>query len=707
MLVDTDVRAGTTNRGNGDGPGKGSILTESQIVSKVAAKAKEATGWYDSRLSKERLRVLEYYNGTLPRKAHMGSSSYVATDVFDSVQMMKAQLLEVFAGGDDIVQFDPDQDMGVADCRAATAYARYVIFEQNPGFKVFHHVMHDGLTARAGVAKVYWDERKEHVDEEFQDLDHNAAMALAAQDDVEEFDAEQDPKTGLYKGRLIRTIDRSQVRIDPLAPEEFLIEPRCVEMKLSGYTAHRSLKAKNELLDMGFDPEKVRRVHYDDARGLDLSPEVLARNAPVETVQALQNPIQPDTEKIMLYEEYVRIKIDPKKGVRLYKIMRADATIFEYEEVEKVPFIPYIPLPVPHIFYGDNYAARVIPYQNAQTVLIRSVLDHASITTNPRWAVVKGGLLNPREMIDNRLGGIVNVSRPDSVAALQVPNLNPFIFEIVQKLGENKENSTGISALSQGLNKDAISKQNSAGLVDNLVQLSSQRQKIIARQFAYGFLVPLMLEVMRLVCMHEKKPKIIQVAGQPINVTPEQWTERTTCTVSMHLGYGEKDQALQKMQLMYQGLSQDPVMGPGFGYPQRYMFWHDAGKLAGINTSPYLLPPQQVKPPQPDPLKVAEVQAKTVASQAQMLTAQTTAEKDKRLAAVDAAKISQGQQQIVIDAMEHDRTHTRQDLETANNINVSQREIALEEEMRPQELQAQKEAKAAMAKAAAKRPKAA
>jgi hypothetical protein len=666
------------------------VLSETEIVSKVASKAKEATGWYDSRLSKERLRVLEYYNGSLPRKAHMGSSSYVATDVFDSVQMMKAQLLEVFAGGDDIVQFDPDQDMNTAACRAATAYARYVIFEQNPGFKVFHHVAHDGLTARAGVAKVYWEEKKEHVDEEFEDLDRHSAMALAAQEDIEEFEAEEDEKTGLYKGRLVRTSDRSQVRIDPLAPEEFLIEPRAVTLHNAGYCAHRSLKAKNDLLDMGFDPEKVRRVHYDDARGLDLSPEVLARNAPVETVQALQNPIQPDTEKIMLYEEYVRMKIDPKKGVRLYKIMRADSTIFEYEEVTKAPFFPYIPLPVPHIFYGDNFAARVIPYQNAQTVLIRSVLDHASITTNPRWAVVKGGLLNPREMIDNRLGGIVNVSRPDSVSALQVPSLNPFIFEIVQKLGENKENSTGISALSQGLNKDAISKQNSAGLVDNLVQLSSQRQKIIARQFAYGFLVPLMLEVMRLVVMHEKKPKILQVAGEPINITPEQWTERTTCTVSMHLGYGEKDQALQKMQLMYQGLSQDPVMGPGFGYQQRYMFWHDAGKLAGINTGPYLLPPNQVRPPPPDPFKTAEVQAKTTAAQAQMLTAQTTAEKDKRLAAVDAAKISQGQQQIVIDAMEHDREQDRKDWGTASKINTEQRVQRLEEQMRPLELAAQR-----------------
>jgi hypothetical protein len=32
--------------------------------------------------------------------------------------------------------------------------------------------------------------------------------------------------------------------------------------------------------------------------------------------------------------------------------------------------------------------------------------------------VVNGGLLNPRELLDNRMGGIVNVRRPDSVVAM-------------------------------------------------------------------------------------------------------------------------------------------------------------------------------------------------------------------------------------------------------------------------------------------------
>jgi hypothetical protein len=440
---------------------------------------------------------------------------------------------------------------------------------------------------------------------------------------------------------------------------------------------------------MGLDAKKVDRTHYDDNRGLDLSPEVLARNAPVETLQSLNNPIEPGVEQVMLYESYVRMTIDRKKGIRLYKILHTSSDLFDYQEVDRIPFIVYVPLPVPHLFYGNNYAARVIPYQNARTVLTRSVLDHASMTTNPRWAVVKGGLINPREMVDNRLGGLVNVSRPDSVTALQVPNLNPFVFELLQNLGEGKEQSTGISSLSQGLNKDAISKQNSAGLVDNLVQLSGQRQKIAARQFAYGFFAPLMVEVMRLLCLNEKRQKMIDVCGQWKQVQPSYWTERTTCTISMHLGYGEKEQHLSKLQGLYKEMSADPALQNMFDQEGRFNLINDAAKVANLtNISSYLKAPDKAKPIQPDPLKVQELQIKDKQAQAQLLAAQAQMARDQRLAQIDSAKLQQGNQKLALESLDHDRTHNRQDLETAARINVANREMRLEEEMRPEELDA-------------------
>jgi hypothetical protein len=138
---------------------KPSILKDEDILTKVSAKSQSCVNWFDSRLSKERERVTRYINGDLPKRTSKGSSSYVSSDVYDSVQMMNSQLLEVFAGGEQIAQFDPDADMDVEDCRIATECARYVIFRENEGYNVFNSVIYDGLTARAGVAKVYWEEK--------------------------------------------------------------------------------------------------------------------------------------------------------------------------------------------------------------------------------------------------------------------------------------------------------------------------------------------------------------------------------------------------------------------------------------------------------------------------------------------------------------------------------------------------------------------
>lgn len=656
------------------------VLNDREVVVKVLSKAQESVGWYDSRLSKERQRVLGYYNGELPKRQHVGASSYVSTDVYDGVEMLKSQLLEVFAGGDQIARFDPDTAMSVEACRVATEYASYVIFRENAGYGVFRDVINDALLARVGVAKVFWDERYDYRDEEFDGLMPHEAMGLAAQDDVAEFDADLDENTGLYSGTLSRKIDKSQIRVICVPPEEFLISPRAPNMKWAPYVGHRTLKTKSELIEEGYDENIVMGLHYDDSKGLDLSPEVLERNKPIETAQALDNPVQPEMEQVMVYESYIRMMIDPAKGVRLYKIVHVNEVLLDKQEVDKVPFVTYVPLPIPHLFYGNNFAARIIPYQNAQTVLTRGVLDHTLITVNPRWQVVKGGLINPREMLENRLGGLVNVRTPESVSALQYPNLNPFIFQVMQTLQQNKENSTGISSLSQGLNKDAISKQNSQGLVDQLVSLSSTRQKICARNFAYGFFTDLMLEVIRLAIIHEKKSKFIEVAGDVLKVTPQQWTERTTCSISMHLGYGEKDQEIAAMTAGYSGMAQDPVLGQGFGYQQRYTMVQDIMKKRGWgNAASYLLPPNQVQPPQPDPLKVAEVQAKTKLADAALMNAQASQSHEQTRTAVDSTKTHLEAQRNVLDAMQHDRDNNRKDADTANRINISQREIALAE----------------------------
>lgn len=658
---------------------KPTTLTDEELIAKVQAKSTNSVSWFDSRLAKERERVTRYINGDLPKRTSEGSSSYVSSDVYDSVEMQKSQLLEVFGGSDHIAQFDPDQDMNAEMCRVATEYASYVIFRANPGYNIFSSVMYDGLTARAGIAKVYWEKKYTYSEETFQGLQYEEAHALAAQEDVDEFNADLDPATGTFSGTLTRKKDVSKTCIDPIAPEEFLIEPLATCILDASYCGHRTPKTRAELIEMGIKKSIVMKLPTDEASELKFSPEVLARTQPTHSNDATDQPIDKMMEYVVLYESYVRMEIDSSKGVRLYKVLHAGNVLLDDpEEVDKAPFLAYVPLPIPHVFYGHNFAARVIHTQNARTVLFRGVLDHTAITTNPRYMVVNGGLMNPRELLDNRLGGIVNIRRPDSVAPFVQNPLNPYIFQVLGTLTENNEKSTGISMLSQGLNKDAISTQNSRGLVDDMQKASGGRAKIMARNFAYNFLVPLMLEVVRLGIIYKDK-RVIQVAGADLQVDAATWTERTTCTVSQHLGHGEKDAAANELGMGYQEMVNDPVVSNMMGQKGRYEMLHDIAKLKGFTRfSSYLDPNAQ--PPGPDPLKVRELDIKEKQADASAASVNVKQAADNRLYAATQSKLEQSAADLHLKALDADRTNDRQDTETTARIQQGEEQIQVERE---------------------------
>src|SRR6185312_13629290 len=169
-------------------------MSDEEIMTRVNAKVKESVSWFDSRLSKERQRVINYYNTVLPKRQHLGSSPYISSDVYDTVESMSAQLVETFsANPDNLISFPPQGPQDVEAAKQATEYCNYVFFRENDGEGIIKSVTHDGLTARTGVVKIYWDKKSKDTDEEFDGLEYADVQALTAQEDVSELEANADP----------------------------------------------------------------------------------------------------------------------------------------------------------------------------------------------------------------------------------------------------------------------------------------------------------------------------------------------------------------------------------------------------------------------------------------------------------------------------------------------------------------------------------
>lgn len=595
-------------------------LNDDEILSLCLREVKDSTTFYDTDLSKEREKAIKLYNGKLPKPTRNGTSKYVSYDVFDTVESLKSQLLETFSGNRKVVRFAPEGGITPLQASQATELADYVYNRYNNGFQINSDVIHNGLMSRVGIAKAFWEEKYKVDEEEFERLTEDELDALLVDDNVELAEVTEedviDEASGLlvtlYSGVLEVKKDISNAKVKVIPNEDFIISTRATSLDESNVVGDKCLKTKTELLNEGYDPKKVKKItegngnNSDTTGGLEKDARHEQRGGSTFTDNT---DFQDQVKEFWVYELYVEVDVDGTGVTRLWKVTCTDDVLLDKERVEDKPYFTFCPLPVPHSFYGASFIDRVEPIQNAKTTLIRSTLEHTVITNNPRMQVLNGTVKNQRELLDNRLGGIINVTRLDGLAPVPQSPLNPYVLSVLEMLDGDKEDNTSVSRLSKGMNKDAISKQNSADMMTNLVTLSMQRQKIIARNFAEGFLQPLYVYLIKLVIENAKEPMLVEAAGETLSIDPTSWEEERSAVVEFRIGYQEDEKEAAQYLQMHQMLSADPTMGRLYGEKQKFETIKKALEAKGMHDVAALLAnPETLGAPQPNPAEVMQLE---------------------------------------------------------------------------------------------------
>jgi hypothetical protein len=168
--------------------GKMGIL---ELKSLIAAEYSDALAANESAdLTYERARAMDYYLGRMDEEmpALEGRSSTVSTDVSDVIEGLMPNLMDIFAGSDEVVRFEA---VGPEDEDAAqqeTDYVNHVFMQQNPGFMVLYTFIKDALLSKVGIVKVWWEEREEEERETYYGLTDDQFMVLV--NEVQESDGE-------------------------------------------------------------------------------------------------------------------------------------------------------------------------------------------------------------------------------------------------------------------------------------------------------------------------------------------------------------------------------------------------------------------------------------------------------------------------------------------------------------------------------------
>src|SRR5216683_3963132 len=163
-------------------------LSTSDLKAMLAAeKANALAAISAARLMEDRADAMDYYLGDMRKDmpAQDGRSRAVSTDVADTIEGLMPSLMDIFAGSDEVVRFEPVGPEDEAAAQQETDYVNHVFMQQNPGFMILYSFIKDALLSKVGIVKVWWEEREEESRETYLDQPDDAFALLVANPDIE------------------------------------------------------------------------------------------------------------------------------------------------------------------------------------------------------------------------------------------------------------------------------------------------------------------------------------------------------------------------------------------------------------------------------------------------------------------------------------------------------------------------------------------
>ncbi len=595
-------------------------LSDEELVSLIERKTDNADS-LTTDLQKDRENALKFYRQDPIGNEQDGRSQVITTEVRDTIEWILPQLVEMFIGNENPVLFPPRNAEDIEGADQETKYVRYVYNDQNSGFLNTYTWFKDALLQKNGIIKAFWDDDISSTKEEYENQSLLEVQALGQDNELsiesitteiegedteigEDFDLAALNQEATFKVVARRDKNDSQVRVVTIPPENFLVDPNhpSLDLKDVSFCREDQFMTESELLEEGISQEIIDGLPSSDERLRKRNTETQTRFKDEGGVTGTLDFGNKATRRIKVSDVYIKadMKGDGIAELRFVKL-GADSEILENEEVDSVPYFAITPNILTHKFYGMSIADMVADLQLVKSTLWRQMLDNLYLTNNPRNAVIKGQV-ELDDLLVSRPGGIVRMNRPDAVTQLTVPFVADKSFPMMDMIDRMREERTGVSSTTQGLDPDALSK--STNLVGSMIMNASMgRIKMIASIFAETGFKSMMLHIHELVLKHEENEKIADLnGGEFVTVNPSTWKTRRDMQVRIGTGFADKNQKVAALQQV--SLSQEKIFaaqggeGPLLNAQNVYNLQQDQLELSGLdNRDRYFSNPEKFEPP--------------------------------------------------------------------------------------------------------------
>ena len=601
-------------------------MDDYQLNSIISSEITDALNHFDSEFSQERIRAMDFYLGEPFGNEVEGRSSVVSTEVADTVEAIMPNLMRVFTANDKYVRFSPRTAEDVERAEQVSDYVNYIINHDNEGYKILYNWFKDALLFRLGVVKYFYEEEENVTEEEYNGLTEDELAVLLANPDIEvveqqetvlnsymEDDGTVVPLESSYDLSVRVTERKGKIKVINVPPEEFLVNRRATSLEDAHFVAHRTTMTVSDLVAMGYDREEVEA--YAGTFDLDTDEERTNRFQDLEANTGT-DAADPTLREVVYYECIMKVDYDGD-GIaerrRICAIGNEGTHILHNEPFDHVPFAVVSPVLMPHRMIGRSIYDMTEDLQVIKSTLMRQYLDSVYTSTLPRMVAVEGQV-NLDDLLEGTAGGIIRARQPGMVQAITGTPVGGEVRPLMDYLDNIKEQRTGMSKASQGLDANAL-QSTTASAISATVRGAQVKLESYARTMAETGVKSLFKGILHLVTKYDNKPRIVRLRNNFVPIDPREWTSEFDVVVQVGLGTADDEQkiafltqiaAKQEQILMQLGPSNPVVTMSQYvntlrsiaeigGFKDADMFFNSPQQIQMMQQQ------QQQQPPQPDP----------------------------------------------------------------------------------------------------------
>lgn len=489
-----------------------------------------------------------YYYGELPSLDQapdgeelepVNKSSFVSTDVRDTVLTIMPSLLRIFTGSEHVADFVPNMESEQETADQMHDTFQHVLMDQNEGFLLLHSVFKDALTVKAGIAKWRTDMESTVEQKQFLNVSPEQLQYLLQERPDVKIVKKATNDNGLLNVTLRYKTEVPKVVVEAVPPDEFRISRFAKSAKKSDLLGHEYTAKMSDLIQRGYNKDDISGFlsttpNYSDERFL--------RNPGLTQDQAMETGI-------MFGEWFIRADSDGDGIDELHYIetIGSGRQICYDQIVSQANFAIFCGDPTPHTAIGDCMADIIKDIQKFKTNMMRGQLDNLAESMNPR-TVVNELTTNIEDVLNDEVGAVIR-TRGDPNAAVAFSK-TPYVGDAVQQsidyLDQVRASRTGITEASKGLDPQAMQSTAMVG-INAIVAGAQERIELIARILAETGLKDMMTGIVRELIDNPNPAMTFRLRGKWQTVNPSTFDPSYRIQINPTLGKGSDMIRLQAL----------------------------------------------------------------------------------------------------------------------------------------------------------------